>query len=142
MKRMEYTVYDAAFTIALVAPMVTAALFFLSLRRRNRTRRRVASCAALLAATVAVNPVAQAFFLEPFDAHRGHLLASEASCSGLVGMSAEQVRARLGTPDTVHHFKSGEILWAYKQLPGYWLGSSFQVFFRDNAVSGFEANDD
>ena len=142
MARLEYILHDTVFAMALVAPVVAVALFVLSLRRRSRTRRRIAWCAAFLVATVAVNPIAQFFFLEPFDAHRGHVLASEASNSGLVGMNAEQARAMLGTPDSVHHFESGTTLWAYKQVPGYWLGSSFQVFFRDNAVTGFEANDD
>lgn len=139
---MERILHDTAFTLALVAPVVAVALFVLSLRPRGRTRRRIALSAAFLVATVAVNPIAQVFFLEPFDAHRGDVLASEASNAGLVGMSAEQARATLGEPDSVSYIESGTTLWAYKQLPGYWLGSSFQVFLRDDAVTGFEANDD
>lgn len=139
---LEAFLYEVAFLVALVAPLAAAGLLAFAMRRRARTRRRVAVCVAVLLATLAAHPIAQFPVLEPFDEHRGHVLAAKANAAQLVGMTGEQARALLGTPNSVHHFASGTTLWAYKQLPGYWFGSSFQVFVRDKAVTGFEANDD
>jgi len=138
---LETFLHESAFVVALLAPLAAAALLVLAMRRRVRTRRRVAVCAAVLLATLTAHPITQLPVLEPLDEQRGHALAAKASAAQLVGMTDEQARALLGTPRSVHH-SDGTTLWAYKQLPGYWLGSSFQVFLRDEAVTGFEANDD
>lgn len=136
------TIYEVAFLVALVAPVASLGLLVSALRPRVRTRRRVAVCVAVLLATLIAHPFAQIPVLEPFDERRGEVLTAKVHAAQLVGMTGEQARSLLGEPSAVHHLESGTTIWAYKQLPGYWLGSAFQVFVRDEFVTGFEANDD
>jgi hypothetical protein len=97
-----------------------------------------------------------ALLLEGLDRRRGRELDQLARDVGIVGMRPQAVRALLGKPAAVWRDypriedATGRIVrefhpytaWEYKQLPGYWIGSHFQVFFREGAVSNVEANDD
>ncbi|MBL7983917.1 MAG: hypothetical protein JNM91_02915 [Flavobacteriales bacterium] len=56
-------------------------------------------------------------------------------------MDREQARDLLGAPSRVRDY-GGTLTWEYKQIPGYWFGSHFQVFFRAGVVYGVEPNDD
>ncbi|MBK7944432.1 MAG: hypothetical protein IPJ85_03560 [Flavobacteriales bacterium] len=90
------------------------------------------------------NPTSgQYLLLEPFDNRRGSELAQHAHESRLIGSTQSRVRAFLGEPSRIKEYAPGALTWEYKQLPGYWFGSHFQVFFGTTGlVEGFEANDD
>lgn len=89
------------------------------------------------------NPISQYLLLEPFDNRRGSELAQHAHESRLIGSTQSRVRAFLGEPSRIKEYTPDRFTWEYKQLPGYWFGSHFQVFFgATGLVEGFETNDD
>ncbi|MBP6642485.1 MAG: hypothetical protein KA186_05325 [Flavobacteriales bacterium] len=89
-----------------------------------------------------VDPISQAIILEPLDNRRGAAMAKRAHAAGIIGMDHDQVRALLGEPSRVQYFSGYEPTWEYKQVPGYWSGSHFQVFFKSGVVYSVEPNDD
>ncbi len=136
------TLTDLCFLVALFAPIGTALCLTTSFLLGHQPPSRpikLWSVAFLL--SLLMNPVVQLFLLEPLDNLRGDTFRRRASEAGIIGMDQEQVRALFDEPD-----KRGECkdvtTWEYKQLPGYWFGSNFQIFFRSGRVYGTEPNDD
>lgn len=143
MSRFEIIISNAVFFLVMAAPLIAGTLLVLTVaRRRSRTSARVVWCSVALLAALAFNPLFQYLVLEPYDQQRGLALAAHASSASLLGMAATDARGLFGEPSYVWQLDSDTTCWGYKQLPGYWLGSHFQVFLEDQAVVGFEANDD
>ncbi|MBK9514232.1 MAG: hypothetical protein IPO05_11560 [Flavobacteriales bacterium] len=129
--------------VLVVLPIVP--LLFLVKALRDRTCRGagpVRLWVGILVVFVLVDPVTQVFLLEPVDNRRGAAMARMTHAAGIIGMDHTQVRELLGEPTRVHHYQGYEPTWEYKQVPGYWSGSHFQVFFTDGRVHGVEPNDD
>jgi hypothetical protein len=143
MSRLEANVADAVFLLAMAAPLFAGLWLVLTLcRQRTRDWRRAGWCSVALLATLACHPLVQLWVLEPYDEQRGLALSARATEGGLVGMAPAEVRGLLGEPTYVSQLDHDTTCWGYKQLPGYWLGSHFQVFIQRRSVTGFEANDD
>ena len=134
---------NTVFAIALCGPLVVGLLGAVDLwRRRTGFGRRGAYWSVALLVTLAVHPLVQYPFLEPLDARRGDALADHATTAGLLGMTSSCVERLLGSPSYRNDRSLTAMTWGYKQVPGYWLGSHFQVFFEDGKVVGYEPNDD
>jgi len=143
MSRFEVVVDNAMFLLVMGAPLFAGTWLVLTLsRKRSRSWRRVGWCSVALLATLACHPLVQLSVLEPFDEQQGAALAAQATEWGLVGMAPAEVRSLLGEPTYVSQLDHDTTCWGYKQLPGYWFGSHFQVFIARQSVTGFEANDD
>ena len=112
--------------------------------------------ALLCPLVVLANPIQQPIFLESIDTHMNYRWRDKAEQLQIIGKTPEQVRQLLGkahesapsTPRTID--RDGNVTWQgetyttweYQPLPVYWLGSRFQVFFKNGKASSFEANDD
>lgn len=92
-------------------------------------------------AALPVNPISQIPLFEWMDNLRGSSMAQRARTAGMIGMDPDQVRELMGEPSNVGYYNE-TLTWEYKQIPFYWLGSNFQVFFRAGVVHNVEANDD
>lgn len=134
---------NVVFAIAVFAPFVALVFLSIALWQRDRLGNSpIKMWAGIFVLTLLVNPFSQYFLFERFDNMRGRALAERARAAGIVGMDREQVRALLGEPSQTKDYGTGEPQWNYKQIPGYWFGSNFQVFFKSGIVYGIEANDD
>ncbi len=134
---------ELIFLIALVLPVLVAAFLVKALieRRQHNGNRKLKTWAVVMVLALLWNPVFQVFILEPLDNMRGASFRNRASAAGIIGMDDTQVRSLLGEPSRIQ-CDSDVLTWEYKQIPGYWFGSYFQVFFRSGVVYGVEANDD
>jgi len=140
---VEITLRDFLLMACLVAPAFFAvALAVLCLRKRSRQARRVFPLVAAGLLSVAFNPIAQFFFLEPLDERCGNAMAEQARDADLLGKTQSAVVAALGTPDCEYSRAPDRRTWEYKQVPGYWVGSHFKVFFQDGTVHFFDPNND
>jgi hypothetical protein len=125
-----------------VAPLAAGVLLIVQVRKHRRLFA-LPVWGAIFGVVLAtlVNPLTQVLILEDLDTSRGSDLARQAREAGLVGMNMNQVSRLFGTPEGVLD-NAVDSTWEYKQLPGYWFGSHFQVFFESGQVVGFEPNDD
>lgn len=130
------------FLLALFLPILVAAFLVKALYERHRRGNRPLKLwAMIMVLAILWNPIGQAFMLEPLDNMRGAALNKQSHMAGIIGMDEDRVRALFGEPSRVLVYP-GVTTWEYKQIPGYWLGSYFQVFFKSGAVYGVEPNDD
>jgi hypothetical protein len=135
--------YQIGFGIAVFAPLVALVFLSISLWQLHRSGYNpIKFWGLIFILTLLINPFSQVFLLEHLDSMRGRALADRAQAAGIIGMDRDQVRALLGEPSETPDYGTGEPQWNYKQMPGYWFGSNFQVFFRSNIVHSIEANDD
>lgn len=128
---------------AALLPLLVALYFLVSaFRKRHRIgQRRTWVWASVFILVLLSNPFSQPFLLEGYDSARGAAMARRGHRAGIIGMDQEQVRKLLGEPTRIRDY-SGTPTWEYKQVPGYWMSSYFQVFFKAGKVYGIEANDD
>ena len=131
------------FIILTFLPIVVALVFLCSARweRRPNTSLSGKIWPVIAVAGLLVNPFSQAFLLEGMDNLRGRSMANQAHAEGIIGMKEYQVQELMGEPSRVWQYNA-TLTWEYKQIPGYWFGSYFQVFFSGGVVYGVEANDD
>jgi hypothetical protein len=127
------------FFLAAILP-VPLLLPFLSSRFRTSTFRK--AWLAIVVLSVLANPLLQRVYLEGLDSSRGQAFQARALSLGLVGSSSERALAAFGKPSYTWPLSSGSTIWGYKQVPGYWLGSHFQVSVRDGIITSIEPNDD
>lgn len=134
---------ELIFLLALFLPVLVAAFLVKVLieRRQHSGNHKVKTWTVVMVLALLWNPFAQAIILEPLDSMWGVAMSNRASAAGIIGMDETQVRSLLGEPSKVRYY-SNVLTWEYKQIPGYWFGSYFQVFFRSGVVYGIEANDD
>lgn len=153
---MHIPLWYAGYFLALIAPMVPVAyLVIVRLRKGEWHKPRLFWVISLLA-TLAINPIVQIPLLEPYDTAANERWSSRAEAADLLGKTRDEVRNELGDPLFMSQENSRILdsngrearafepyeLWEYKPLPGYWLGSHFQVVFKNGRASAFEANDD
>jgi len=134
---------ELIFLIALFLPALVAVFLVKVLieRRQHSGNHKVKTWTVIMVLAFLWNPIAQAIILEPLDNMRGASIRNRASAAGIIGMDETQVRSFLGEPSRIRYY-SDVLTWEYKQIPGYWFSSYFQVFFRSGVVYGIEANDD
>jgi len=147
MTTLVLTIKNALFLSALILPVVPALLLVTSVKRNGIQYRRNLLIVGLFCISLAFNPLVQAFILEPLDTKRNYDYAKRAQHAALLGKNPSQVEAIFGNPEytwtqSPSSGETGYICWEYKPLPGYWLGSHFQIFFVNGKVRNFEANDD
>jgi hypothetical protein len=139
----EVWILTLAYLALIVAPLGAGVSAVLALRKHRRlwTPSVMASLAGIFVA-ILMNPISQVLVLEGFDTARGAELARKAQAAGLVGLGMDKVVKLYGSPLGGAEYSPGTMTWEYKQLPGYWMGSHFQIFFKSGKVVGFEPNDD
>jgi hypothetical protein len=142
-----------------VLPLVGLVAFTLRCRTTYIPRHKVALIGSFTVA-LALNPWFQVLFLgpilEPLDDRLNYAFRDHVAQLDIVGKTPEDILALVGKPgsdwtDTPQMLDgkgnvtwTGETYraWEYHQLPLYWFGSKFQIFFKDGRVSNWEANDD
>jgi hypothetical protein len=139
---MEHSLlYQVLFAVALVAPVFPGLCVVFSVVRSRHLGRTLA-WAVVFVGTLVANPLAQVWLLESTDWDRGLAMAQQAKEQSIKGMGPAEVRKIHGDPSYTYLLGTGTLVWGYKQVPGYWLGSHFQVFLEQDVVTGFQANDD
>lgn len=103
-----------------------------------------------------INPLTQTIFMERYDTKINNEWKDKAVNLKIIGKTKSEIRGLFGAPtkewiespkvidkDGNTKFKGETFIgWKYHVLPYYWLGSSFEIFFVNDKVAGFEANDD
>jgi hypothetical protein len=142
---------SVVFYVALLLPIAGVIVGILTMKKFGLFSWKNLGALSFLIFTFLVNPVMQVFFFEKLDTDRNNSYAEKARQAGIIGKSTAQITSLFGRPESISSYGSfeqngklmeGYTCWEYKPLPGYWLGSHFQVFFRNGIVSSFEANDD
>ena len=142
---------EFAFFTALLLPIVSIVVVISRVKKVGLSSWRNLGPLSFLIFTLLVNPVAQVFIFERLDTERNNSYAETARRVGIIGKTPAQIISLFGKPEGISSYgpfeqdgkwMKGYTCWEYKPLPGYWLGSHFQVFFTDGIVSSFEANDD
>ena len=139
----ELGILALAYFALVVAPLGAGVFVVLSVRKHRRLwAPSVLASLAGVCLAILINPISQVLVLEGLDTARGAKLVGRAREAGLVGKGMDDVVRLYGTPAGVAEYSPGTTTWEYKQLPGYWMGSYFQVFIESGKVVGFEPNDD
>jgi hypothetical protein len=133
--KMQMIISESILIIGFILALITSFFLF----RQGMKRKYLLLLCPLL---VLANPLQQVLYLEPLDTYLNNQLWDKAKEHHVIGMNLKQVVKIFGNPDNVRMHGAQNRIWEYKPLPGYWMGSHFQIFFIDEKVTGYEANDD
>ena len=133
--QMQMIISESILIIGFIIALITSFFLF---RQGMKRKYLLLLCPVLVFA----NPLQQVLYLEPLDTYLNNQLWDKAKGLDVIGMNSKQVVKIFGNPDNVRSNGARNRILEYKPLPGYWMGSHFQIFFIDEKVTGYEANDD
>jgi hypothetical protein len=133
--QMQMIISEFILIIGFIMALTTSFLLF---RQGMKSKYLLLLCPVLVLAS----PLQQVLYLEPIDTYLNNQLRLKAKDLEIVGMRSKQVTEVFGNPDKVRASRGGNRIFEYKPLPGYWMGSHFKIFFIDEKVTGYQANDD
>jgi hypothetical protein len=133
--QVQMIISESILIIGFIISLITSLLLF-----KQGIKKK--SLLFLVPVLVFVNPLQQMIYLEPLDTYLNNQWNAKAKRLKITDMTSEQIVKIFGNPDNIRSLGLGNRTLEYKPLPGYWMGSHFQIFLNNKKVTGYEANDD